>query len=118
MSDQDLHPRRRRRDQGVRGTWSYYRRDVFQFATTLLVLWALVQGHDIAAKANSQATEARGSLCALRGDVERRVQSGTDFLREHPAGIPGISAATIKTNIANQQSTIRALSRLDCAKSQ
>lgn len=54
------------------------------------------------------------ALCALRGDLERRVETSKDFLVEHPKGIPGISAQTIKQGLANQQRTITALSGLNC----
>ena len=54
------------------------------------------------------------ALCALRGDLERRVASSRAFLAEHPDGIPGISAKVIRDGLRNQESTIRALSGIDC----
>lgn len=63
--------------------------------------------------ANRQSTEA---LCALRGDLERRVSTSEEFLREHPNGIAGISARDIQDGIDNQQRTITALSGLSCPK--
>ena len=54
------------------------------------------------------------ALCALRSDLERRVASSRAFLAEHPDGIPGISAKVIRDGLRNQESTIRALSGIDC----
>lgn len=62
--------------------------------------------------ANQQAnTEA---LCALRADLQARVNSSTDFLAKHPHGVSGISAATIQASIDNELRTIHALSPLVC----
>lgn len=58
--------------------------------------------------------DTHDSLCALRLDLERRVESQLRFLAEHPDGIPGIPAKTIRTGIDNQQRTISALHGLSC----
>lgn len=62
----------------------------------------------------NQARQSKDSLCALRADLERRVKSSEQFLVEHPRGIPGISAKTIRDGIDNQLRTIRALQGLSC----
>lgn len=62
------------------------------------------------------AESNRAALCSLRGDLERRVQSARAFLDDNPKGIPGISAATIKMGITNQQRTIDALAGLECSE--
>lgn len=67
----------------------------------------------ISFRANSQSNDA---LCALRGDLQRRVVTSREFLVEHPDGIPGISAKTIRDGIDNQKRTIVALSGLSCPK--
>lgn len=54
------------------------------------------------------------ALCALRHDLEIRVSSGEAFLKDHPHGIPGISAKQIKDGLRNQKRTIEALSGLSC----
>ena len=56
----------------------------------------------------------RDALCALRGDLEKRVSNSQKFLSENPEGIPGISATTIRDGIANQQRTIAALRGISC----
>lgn len=60
---------------------------------------------------NQQAVDA---LCALRADLRRRARSSRQFLEEHPRGIPGVPAATIRSGIRNQERTIRALRHLSC----
>lgn len=54
------------------------------------------------------------ALCALRGDLERRVEQSQQFLIEHPNGVGGIPAATIRQGLVNQQHTIHALRKLSC----
>jgi hypothetical protein len=61
------------------------------------------------------ASQNATALCALRGDLERRVADGRAFLMTHPAGIPGIPAASVKTSIGNSERTIRALRVIDCS---
>jgi hypothetical protein len=60
------------------------------------------------------ASTSTRALCALRTDLERRVESSRTFLVEHPAGIPGIPVKTIQDGIRNQQRTIRALGGISC----
>lgn len=63
-----------------------------------------------------ESTHTTGALCALRGDLERRVQTSKDFLIDHPNGIPGISRKMILQSLANQEATIHALRGLSCSK--
>lgn len=67
-------------------------------------------------QAQSQASQTTDALCALRRDMQVRVESSLTFLRDHPNGIPGINAQTIRTGVENQVRTIRALSSIDCPK--
>jgi hypothetical protein len=60
------------------------------------------------------ASTSTRALCALRADLERRVESSQAFLVEHPGGIPGISVKTIQSGIKNQRATIRALQGISC----
>lgn len=61
-----------------------------------------------------QAAMTAGALCSLRSDLEQRVRSTEDFLRDHPRGIPGIPVATLKTSLDGQRRTVNALGSLDC----
>lgn len=54
------------------------------------------------------------ALCALRGDLQTRVDASTKFLKEHPRGFPGVGAVQIQMGIDNQQRTIDALSGIEC----
>lgn len=74
------------------------------FVATAAVLYNLIED-------NGRAADA---LCVLRSDLQVRVTSAEDFIRQHPEGIPGIPAATLKTSIVSQRQTIRALRDLNC----
>jgi hypothetical protein len=63
---------------------------------------------------NALAARTTDSLCALRSDLERRVETSRQFLEENPHGIPGITPAYLRTSIENQERTVEALSDLDC----
>jgi hypothetical protein len=60
------------------------------------------------------ATTTTTALCALRGDLERRVARGQTFLQEHPRGIPGFRPAFIRSTLDGQARTIVALSVVKC----
>jgi hypothetical protein len=83
---------------------------VLMVATAVLYLAVAT----VAAKTYHDANVNTDALCALRGDLERRVASSQQFLVKHPAGIPGIPVQTIRNGIVNQQRTINALSSLKC----
>lgn len=67
-----------------------------------------------AAKLARVAVTTNDSLCALRRDLEGRVEGAERFLATHPKGFAGIPAGAIRVNVANQQRTILALSPLVC----
>lgn len=60
------------------------------------------------------AQQATAALCALRDDLQTRVDTGQDFLKAHPRGAFGLSPATISTTLDGQRRTINALSVLRC----
>lgn len=64
--------------------------------------------------ARGEAAQTKKALCTFRLDLINRVSSGREFLREHPNGIPGISAAQITLSLKNQQLTIDSLDNLHC----
>lgn len=63
--------------------------------------------------ANQQANTR--ALCAMRSDLQNRVDTASELLMTHPRGIAGIPAAVIQTTIVNEQHTIKALSPLSCS---
>lgn len=54
------------------------------------------------------------ALCALRADLEKRVEGSEAFLMQHPKGIPGIPAKAIRDGLINQKRTVKALQELSC----
>lgn len=60
--------------------------------------------------AHNQQANTR-ALCAFRSDLEKRIDAGTQFLQDHPEGIPGVPADAIRVSILNEQSTLNSLSR-------
>jgi hypothetical protein len=79
-------------------------------ATVVLYLFVIVVSG--LAFSNSQRTE--DALCAVRGDLEGRVEGSQDFLHEHPNGFAGISPAVIREGLQNEQHTIDALGSISC----
>ena len=59
--------------------------------------------------------QTQRALCTFVADLQRRVDTARQFLREHPNGIPGISRAQLQLSIDNQQRTIKALDALECS---
>lgn len=90
---------------GIRNTLKWLvRATVVLFAATAFV----------AVAGKLQADRSTDALCALRVDLQKRVETSERFLRENPEGVPGISPTVIREGIVNQQRTIAALSKLDC----
>lgn len=81
-------------------------------ATIVLYVVAILIGLGAAFTANMN----REAACSLRGDVERRVAAGQQFLAGHPKGAPelGFTRADIVKEIANQQKTVDSLGVLIC----
>lgn len=90
--------------------WRYWAL-VATFVAVLAALVVVIHGNRVTAAKGKQAHDA---LCVFKADLARRAVAGRAFLNEHPEGIAGIPAATLRTSIANQQSTLDALSDLDC----
>lgn len=61
-----------------------------------------------------EGKEAHDALCVFKADLQRRYGLGLEFLRTHPAGIPGIPAEVFTSSLANQKATLDSLDRLDC----
>ena len=63
-----------------------------------------------------QGREAHRAICALRSDLEHRVEATERFLATHPDGFAGVDRATIRNSLGNQLRTIDALSTINCDK--
>lgn len=104
-----------------REEWEEYKKErnerLHRFFFRVLVIFAVL-GVTVSATAYftwSTAKESKDGLCAIRQDAERRVVLGNEFLKDHPEGFAGISAASLRRSIQNSQETIDSLSNLDCA---
>lgn len=56
-----------------------------------------------------QNANALSALCALKADLERRIKTTRKFLEQHPNGIPGIPAETLRQTLNGQRKTVRAI---------
>lgn len=81
------------------------------FTNLYVVLWAIPREAD---KRTALAAANTRALCAFRHDLEQRVTDAQDFLRSHPHGFPGVTAAQIQVSITNQEATIHALRFINC----
>lgn len=79
-------------------------------ATTVLYLVLIAGG----LKVYFDARNTTRALCTLRDDLTRRVQASTQFLKDHPNGIEGITPKLVLDGIANQTRTIKSLEGLSC----
>lgn len=80
----------------------------------VLVAVSLVVAAVALNRTNELTRQTNASLCALRHDLEERVRGGEAFLLDHPHGIPGIPARTLRVSLSGQRRTIRALGNLSC----
>lgn len=88
------------------------RRSLRRLAISTVILYLALIGGGIKVYLDSKNTT--DALCAFRQDLITRVLASTDFLRDNPEGIPGISPKIILEGIANQTRTITALKDLSC----
>lgn len=61
-----------------------------------------------------QAGNTNTVLCTYRADLATRVVTTTEFLRDHPKGIPGVPTKLLLDQIANQQRALLAFKDLSC----
>lgn len=63
---------------------------------------------------NPDQAQVRSAVCSFRDDLEQRVASGEEFVKNHPHGAFGISGAQLRLQIANQERTVQSLQDLSC----
>jgi hypothetical protein len=63
----------------------------------------------------AENSQTRVALCALRADLDKRIESSETFLAEHPQGIPGIPASLIRQGLVNSKRTRKTLEILTCS---
>jgi cell division protein FtsX len=68
----------------------------------------------LASRVADQTDRTNAALCTFRADIETRAIQTEEFLREHPEGVAGIPAATLRQSLKGQRSTVAALGSLNC----
>ena len=58
--------------------------------------------------------ETNTALCALRDDLQRRVDASRAFIEEHPNGVDGLTPTLIEQRAKETERSIEALSAVDC----
>ncbi len=103
-----------------REEWEAYKKErndrLHRFFVRILVIFALL-GLTVSATVYYVYTSSetnKEALCAIRHDAERRVFLGEQFLKEHPNGIAGISANSLRVSLNNSKETVESLSSLNC----
>ena len=61
-----------------------------------------------------EGREAHDALCVFKSDLQARYGNGLEFVRTHPAGIPGIPITVLRNSLNNQKATLESLEALDC----
>jgi hypothetical protein len=85
-----------------------------QTVTSVLIVGLVIFGILLLKRTNHATNRSTTALCALRHDLERRVSDGERFLAEHPRGIPGIPAKTLRQSITGQRRTVGVLRIVQC----
>lgn len=89
---------------------------ILTFAATFTA-WGAYQAHKLSdnrAELALIATQTHTALCTFRDDLQKRYDEGVKFLKDHPNGIPGISAEEIQNSLKNEKTTLDSLSSLNC----
>jgi hypothetical protein len=98
-------------EDGAGGKWWRRALSTWIAVFTVVVIWQVEQNREH----TKEGQQARDAICALKGDLSRRITVSRQFLKERPNGIPGIPPATIKQSIDNQQQTLDALRPVKCS---
>lgn len=78
----------------------------FSFAVSL----ALMQARNNAREGHI----AKVALCSFKADLDRRVKTSEDYLRDNPQGFPGIPLTVLRKSIDDQHDVLYALRILRC----
>lgn len=62
----------------------------------------------------SQSNTNTKALCGIKQDAQAQVAEGRNFVKLHPNGIAGISAAQIQQSINDNIAKVNALNIVDC----
>jgi hypothetical protein len=91
----------------------------FVVSMTALMLWQAFRLGATSAEVKSVAITTHDSLCALKGDLQTRYNSGTKVLNEHPEDPVHVYGLTIPRaqllqSHQGQGATLESLAQLDC----
>lgn len=103
-----------------RQEWDAYRKErndrLHRFFVKVLIIFALL-GFTVAGSVVYVYTTTENNkeaLCAYQADLEQRITTGEQFLRDNPRGIPGIPAPTIRASLDNLKQALGAFSIVNC----
>jgi hypothetical protein len=82
--------------------------------SVFLFVAAVGGGIYLLAHKSDEGTETHEAICALTSDLEVRTEGTRLFLEDHPDGVAGIPASTLRESLQNQERTIGALSVVSC----
>lgn len=111
-TDDDLRDRLDQMERRIAGQIDRLTTRTFALLSVLVVVFLAVGAWSVVL--TSRGDQANHALCALRGDLERRIEQSRGFLVEHPEGVAGVSAKVIQDGINNQSRTVKALGGLSC----
>jgi hypothetical protein len=87
---------------------------VLYLALVALGIFGYIQRvHDLA-RVEKVTQQTNTALCLFRANLKGQVETSTQFLVDHPNGIPGLSAEVIQSGIDRQTATLKALEILEC----
>ncbi len=92
--------------------WRWRAVAVWIVVFTVATGWSIRENRHLA----HEGVVSKQALCSFKVDLAARVDSSEQFLKTHPDGAFGISVATIRNSIRNQQATVDSLSILHCRK--
>jgi hypothetical protein len=84
---------------------------VLSAIATAIALTLAAAALDDTSELAREGRAARIGLCALKQDLQRRIETSRAILR---ARVPGVPSEVLLNSIANQQQTITALSVITC----
>lgn len=89
---------------------SELKRAFFYFSASILLMFAVVIAFGTFAfitngRRAHEGQEAHDKICALAQEYVFRISNTKEFLRDRPAGIPGVPVKAIKADLKNEEKT-------------
>jgi hypothetical protein len=98
-------------------TWRRYRwfmAWLISIGGVIFIYLALQNNADAIRHQSLLGAQTHTAVCALRHDLKERVLASEAFIAAHPDGFAGITVKVLRTSIAGEQKTIKALATLTC----